>query len=156
MLITFSKKPVMKYPAFILLLILLSACRRPCCSIFDLDINISVKDSAGNDLLDPSFPGSFKKDSINIIYLVNGKRANLDYLWKFNIYQDSSGYVLRIFPYDINSEYSVSYIDWNQSDEDTIKCEIERTSNITSVTKVWFDGQLKWQAGTERYFTIIK
>ncbi len=142
---------------FFLLLALISACRPRCCTIVDLKIEISVKDSAGNDLLNPSFPGSFKKDSISIIYLINGKRINSDYTWKLNLYKVDSVYVIGLSPNDDNdTEYPITYIDWNQNNEDTFKCEIFRTSNITSIKKVWLDGQLKWQAGTKRYFSIIK
>ncbi len=127
-----------------------------------IGVDISVKDSAGNDLLDPSFPGSFKEDSIRLYYLENGKRVEVYYSnmtdpRNFFIFYENSEYLIRIFPNDDkSSDYPVTYIDWDKSDEDTIKCVITRTRNTTNVTKVWFDGQLKWQAGTREYFEIIK
>lgn len=154
----------MKCFIYILLLLLLFSCSRKkiCCTVVSTEIDMSVNDSTGNDLLDPSFPGSYKEDSIRLYYLVNGKRVevydpNMDSPRNFFIYHDTPGYVIRVFPNDDkSSEYPVTYIDWNQHDEDTIRCELTRTSGTTVVTKVWFDGQLKWQAGTRRYFSIIK
>ncbi len=153
----------MKNLIYFLLLIVISACAgKKCCTLVDSGLNISVKDSAGNDLLDPSFPDSFKKDSIRLFYLIKGEKVEvynpeMDFPRNFNIFKGTSGYLITIFPNeDKSTQYPITYIDWNKSNEDTIECEVDRSSETEFITKVWFDGQLQLQGGTSREFSIIK
>jgi len=134
----------------------------------DRDINISVKDSAGNDLLDPENPQAIRESEIWLYYLIDGKKEkvyipNLDHPRNFFIFKDhrnydSSEYIIRVFPNDEKSNsYPITYIQWNNADTDTIKCEIERTEYEVRCTKVWYNGELKWKGNdTWRYFEIIK
>jgi len=129
-----------------------------CCTIISLDANISVKNAGGEDLLDPNNPNSYKKENIKIYHLINGeqKRAGLDDI----IYQDSdSVFRYRTFVnHEGNAEFPVTYIDWDETDRDTLKSEIYRTDNQTRVIKIWYNGELKWDVenGEAPDFTIVK
>lgn len=128
------------------------------CAIISLSADISIENTAGEDLLDPNSPNSYKKRDIKTYHLINGeeKRAGID----DNIYQDADSiYRYRTFVnYEGNDEFPITYIDWSETDRDTIKSEIYRTNNQTRAIKIWYNGDLMWDVenGGEPYFTIIK
>lgn len=153
----------MKYLIFFLLTMLFTSCNSDESEqfIIDTDINIAVKNSDGNDLLDSDSPNSIDENSIKIIYEINGEQVevndtDLDYSRGFFIYQHENEYRIRIFPNTSQStEYPVTYIKWD--DTDTIKVDIERNRNSEICNKVWFNENLVWEAyETERFFEIIK
>jgi len=131
--------------------------------IVDTDINISVKDEDGNDLLNPDNSNSLNQNEFKIFYEINGEQIefydeNLDYPKGFFVYQHENEFRIRIFPStDKNALYLITYIEWSKMDTDTIRCEIERKESSTICKKVWFNEELVWQAyDTERFFEIIK
>lgn len=70
---------------------------------FNLDVGfeLSIKDSEGNDLLNPANPNSFNKSELRLFYLIDGNiievyDANMDYPRNFMIYQGASGYRIGI------------------------------------------------------------
>jgi hypothetical protein len=131
--------------------------------IIDTAINISVKDTEGNDLLNANSLNSLNQNSFKVIYEINGEQIevndeNLDYPKGFFVYQHGNEYRIRVFPNtDKNSSYPITYIKWSEMDTDTLKCEIDRNGNSEICKKVWFNNELVWQAyDTERFFVIIK
>ena len=151
----------MKPILFVLIVLLAAGCNKDddCgCTIYSLDANISLKNTTGDDLLDPNNPNSFKKENIRTYHLINGeqKRAGLDDI----IYQDNDSiYRYRIFVnYEGNDEFPITYIDWSETDRDTIKSEIYRSGNVTRAIKFWYNGELVWDGntGTAGEFTILK
>ena len=151
----------MKPILFILIILLAIGCNKDddCgCTIISLDANISLKNTVGEDLLDPNSSNSYKKEDIRIYHLINGeqKRAGIDDV----IYKDiDSIYRYRTFVnYEGNDEYPVTYIDWSETDRDTIKSEIYRTDNQTRAIKIWYNGELMWDVadGGAPDFTIVK
>lgn len=128
------------------------------CTIISLDANISLKNNAGEDLLDPDNPNSYKKRDIKTYHLIDGEQKRAGQY--DNLYEDEEG-VFRysvIVNYEGNDEYPITYIDWNETDRDTIKYEIYRTNNQTRAIKFWYNGELIWDAENENApeFTIIK
>lgn len=107
------------------------------CTIISLSADKSIEDSAGEDLLNPSSPNSYKKRDIKTYHLINGeeKRAGID----DNIYQDADSiYRYRTFVnYEGNDESPITYIDWSETDRNTIKSEFYRTDNQTRAIKIW-------------------
>lgn len=131
--------------------------------IVDTDINVSIKNSDGVDLLDSANPHSYREDSIKLFYIKNGEEvevfdADMDYPKGFFIYKHENEYRMRIFPnIDKSEEFPLTYIKWNETTIDTIKCIIERKSNSQICKKVWFNNESVWEAyETERFFEIIK
>ncbi|NPA67323.1 MAG: hypothetical protein GXO50_01810 [Chlorobi bacterium] len=156
----------MKNLIYLLLVMSLIACSKEENTeqfIIDTDIDISLKDDDGNDLLDPNNTDSYDENTIKIIYEVNGEQfefydEKLDAPKGFFIYQHENEYRLRLFPNISDIEnYPVTYIKWNESDTDTIKCLIERKFNSEICRKVWFNDKVVWESyDTDRYFEIIK
>jgi hypothetical protein len=126
---------------------------------FDLDLGleISVVDKAGNDLLNPVSPNSFKESEIKIYYLLDGKKvevfySNYDHPRNFYIYQRGNEFRIAVILND-----PITYIQWNNSDTDTIQCEVSRAEGSVVCRKVWFNGELRWDNySTERFIKIVK
>lgn len=81
--------------------------------IIDTAINISVKDTKGNDLLNANSLNSLNQNSFKVIYKINGEQIevndkNLDYPKGFFVYQHENEYRISVFPNtDKNSSYPI-------------------------------------------------
>lgn len=149
-------------------LLFLGACdadEPDCCFNMDVGVDMMVSSEDGTDLLNPDNPGAFLEKDISLYYLVDGEseryfRSHLDASRGFTIYRNESldAYVISIFPNTAESEaYPITYIEWSETDTDTLRCEFERTKNSLLGTQVWFNGQLKRGPSiAERVFEVIK
>ncbi len=155
----------MKYLFFILTVMIFASCNLDDNEqvIIDTDINISVKDVDGNDLLNTNSPNSLNQNEFKIFYEIDGEQIeindeNLDYSKGFFVYQHESEFRIRIFPNTNKGvSYPITYIKWREMDIDTLKCEIDRNRSSEICKKVWFNDELVWQTyDTERFFEIIK
>lgn len=152
----------MKQILFVLFIVIAVSCNKDdddCgCTIISLDTNISLKNAAGEDLLDPNNPNSYKESQIKTYYLIDGEEKIAD--TEEFIFEDIDGiYRLRVFVNSKgNDEFPITYIDWNETDRDTIKSEIYKTDNNTTAINIWYNDELKWGAEnlSAREFTIIK
>lgn len=130
----------------------------------DRKIDVTVKDNDGNDLLNPDKGGSFSEEDISILYLIDGEmkeviRPNLEHPKNFFIFEHESEYRMRIFPNDqTDNDSPVTFIKWGENEIDTIKCHIETRENSIICTKVWINGELRWESEslTDRHLEIIK
>ncbi|WP_310990965.1 hypothetical protein [Aequorivita marina] len=128
------------------------------CTIISLDVNIALTNAAGDDLLDPDNPNSYKESAIKVYHLINDEeqRSGVDDV----LFQGEDGtYVYTTFVnYEGDAEYPITYIDWSETDRDTIKSEIYRTDNQTRAIKIWYNDELMWDVadGSAPYFTIVK
>lgn len=109
-----------------------------------------VKNSEGIDLLNPNSFNSLNTNNIKLYYLKNGVseevyNPSLDLPRNYTIYLHSDGiYRIRIFPNEIQSEeFPITYIKWNETDTDTIKCKLKYTENAIVLEKVWFNEVFK-------------
>lgn len=119
-------------------------------------------DGLGNDLLNPSTVGSFNTGNVDLFYLNNGQKervynGNMDYPENFFIFEANGQYYMRLFP----SEYvignrSTSFIQFNQTDIDTLTCQLLKSESKAVCTQVWYNDQLVWDGNGPRYFEIRK
>ena len=129
--------------------------------VFDMIVFITISDSQGNNLLDPNQQGNYDPNHIKIFYERNGKleefyESHLDMPRNFRIdppeFERDYGMALAL-----DSEKTV--IQWNENESDTIQAELYKTDDPhIRVTKVYFNGELKWDAADliDREITIIK
>jgi hypothetical protein len=141
----------------VLLSILLIACgKHPV--IVDAAIDISFKNSSGNDLLSSGTQKHFSPDSIHLYTVVNGVKKevnyyNLDYPHNFFVYKNDSlnTFYLRVFV-----ETDETLLELNPGITDTIRCLIDRSNGI-QIRKVWYNSLLKWENNAKtRVFTVMK
>lgn len=165
----------MKNLIIIFMLIMLISCDNNGSSDYmDTGIGVSIKDQQNNDLLNPETLNTYNTDSIAIFYLINGGEIEheeyfesrdiyLDNPKGYSIYQENGEYRIGIStnisnPNPNDDNLYTTYVKWNNSDTDTIDCEIEDNSYGVIVTKVIFNGEIVWQSsfGTERLIELIK
>jgi hypothetical protein len=133
-------------------------------ALVDINIELSIKNSSGEDLLDPNNPNAYKAKNIKLYYLINGEKKeifdeNLTYPRNFFIFKHESEYRIRVFQNHSETErLPITYIEWSPDDTDTLQTEIFRDENSIRATKTWFNGELKWDVENEQepYFSIIK
>jgi len=123
-----------------------------------------VVNEQGEDLLNPEHPNAVDYEQIKLYYVINEQPVEvfnpaMDSPRNFNIeeYTEEGIYKMNIFP-NINSTNTITYIVWNDSDRDTINCEIIFSENSTVLKRVWYNGELKVDvpAGTGYTFEVIK
>jgi hypothetical protein len=120
----------------------------------DRAVKLSVKNHEGEDLLDPSNSNSYTEEDITVFYLVDGEkkkvfRPNLEISKGFKIYnwENTPGYRMTIFPNDLSEDdIRTTYIQWSKNDLDTMKTKIERRENMVWCRKVWWNGEVRWDA----------
>ena len=112
-----------------------------CFGIYKDEIfKICVRDSKGNDLLDPSNPNGYNIDSIRVYYLLTDGTwhkgqtyydiyDNIKNPGDYQLMRSKDGYVLNFILYTLHSKKSNHerpkiYIEWNNDDRDTIKAKL--------------------------------
>lgn len=134
--------------------------------VYDVAFEFDIKDSEGNDMLNPENPNSFDESAIKLFYLIEGNvtevyDGNMDYPRNFRIYEypPASAYRIVIFlNHSETEEFPITYIKWNETDTDTISSEIYRTSSLVKIQKVWLNDEPIWNSSSnsEPYFELIK
>ena len=152
------------FPAFILVLLMFSACKKSndISGInVDVSMDISYVDQNGNDLLRPSTPNAYDVSRFCLEYYHQGKletyyKSNYDA--KYGVTQvfhiPSSQYLaVRIFP-----PADTTYLKLSNGDVDTILNPRAGGRTSPRITKVWYNGKLVWDEinKTSRYIVIKK
>lgn len=127
-------------------------------------VEFNVLDIQGNDLLNPQIESNFNNtENIKIYFVINGEavlfdKPNLDLPKGYLIYKKENEDVYRMGLFvNLEGNTTTTLIKWNNTETDTIKCEIERKGNYyISVSKVWYNNVLKYDGDGEIYFEIIK
>ena len=141
-------------------------------SYYNLDTNIifTIKDSNGNDLLNPNNPNAYLSETVKIFYLK--ENGDVDEIYNSNygsprnfsiITPENSGsdvYAFSLQPNTHIMENAITYIEWNDTEIDTIKTNYRYGDNHTVCNKVWYNDTNVWTENTEintgRIFEIIK
>lgn len=137
------------------------------------NIDFSFVNEDGEDLLNPSHPHAITEQNTDLYYLINGEKEkvfdkNLDYPKHFFIPDEklSDKYFMRVFPNIVKGQKTaISYIQFSDTTMDTIKVEYTDEPGLTVVTKVWYNGALRFNINdknqenieyTSRYITITR
>ena len=162
----------MKKIFFLLIICLFFSCDRDeSCGCYSYNINTDIKvvNNNNEDLLNPITTNYFTNDLIRVEHLnkngtyVEFYKSNLDYKYDFKIYEFSGVHFFRLFnqvdkDYFINNKIT-SVIKWNAAERDTIVTEVNETPNSLAKTKVWVNGELKYDLYnnvTPEVITIVK
>lgn len=163
----------MKNLFFIMTALLLVSCSEKeddylcCANQVHMDgVEMSVRNSDGSDLLNPNNPNAYSADEIKLFYEIDGEVVEvydpaMDLPRNFMIFNYSneteSEYRIRLLPnYDRNESQPITYIQWNETDRDTIKAEFyysgpEDSNYSFTIENLWFNGEPK-----NPYFDIVK
>ncbi|MCK5794676.1 MAG: hypothetical protein KAH12_08210 [Anaerolineales bacterium] len=130
----------------------------------DVIFDFSVFNSRNEDLLDPATINHYDSKGIKIFYEIDGETKeiydpHLDYPRHFMIYEHEHEHRIQVSLNDSNTpENSITYIQWNNVDSDTIEVLFESTERSILMRNVWFNGQLIWEWSTieNEYYIITK
>ena len=133
------------------LLSIFMACNDKCCTDIDLDIQLSFVNADDEDLLDTNLENSIRSDEINLYYLINGQKVRvidnqIDRSENFNVsyseyFKKNVLHLVVSHHLDENNQ-SITFLELNQNDTDTIKCSIIERGNVTFINTVWYNDQL--------------
>jgi hypothetical protein len=131
----------------------------------DVGIEFSIFNSENEDLLNPENPNHLDVSKIKLFYIINGERkevynSNLTSPRNFMIYKHENEYRIRIFlNHTDTSDKPITYIQWNESDTDTIEVTYKRNQNAILKNNVWLNSEKIWERESETvepYFILIK
>lgn len=117
----------------------------------NLHVDFSIKGEDGVDKLSPKSTNTLNTDKIKIFNKIGEEvklayDATKSYPKFYHIFQDGPSYRMRVFLNYISDERSISYIQWNENNIDTLEVEYSRLNNILNVKSLWLNGDLKFQS----------
>lgn len=136
-------------------------------SSIDTGILIYLKDINGNNLLNTT---NYKENNIKMFYLINNEvkeyyQSNLDNPRGFKFLVDDLPIRIALGPNTTETEeFPITYIKWNETDTDTIKChfrrEVGNDGSLLQCDKIWFNNKFVWDMSNpqnkDRSINIIK
>jgi hypothetical protein len=139
----------MKKLALILFVILGLSCQdeETSSTVIATEIELSLSDGVGNDLLNPNYQNGFKEENIKHFYLINGVKkevfnSNEDTPKRIGITKYSDRYRIGIGMNTVANENGevISLIQWKENDIDTIIAKLQITQNTTVIINPKFNG----------------
>lgn len=135
--------------------------------INETNVDVSVLDESGNDLLNPTlkFPKSIDTTEIAIYFVVNERELLvdnelLDASKGYKLLEpegDYKHYRLRIFLNTLSTKnITKTIIQWDKDQRDVLKAEMNRNKNMRYVTKIWLNETLVWENEGVRFITVKK
>lgn len=138
--------------------------RKDCCTYIDGKINIFLKNSQGENLLNTA---NYNSDNFKIYFKKNGQKIEINNPLSGHpkgFFIDNSynpiymGLYLNI---DVNEIIPETYIEWNETDTDTLKVTVVKNGGSTSWNSMWLNGDLIYSSSTPlgvtgREITIVK
>ncbi len=141
----------------------------------ETSVLISIVDQQNLDLLDPNNPNDIRSENIKIFHMIDGELTEFseglfDYPKGFRIFNPkdlgfNDQYLFCLLMTDASYQTGetellpITYIQWNESDTDTIQCQYSKTESLLITTKVWFNGKEVWDIekdNEEGWFKIMK
>ena len=159
------KQKAIRKLIFILISISLFSCEKTPSILLDINFEFSVYNSQNEDLLNPTITNHYDSTEIKLFYLesdgeiIEVFEPNLDYPRHFRIYKHENEYRISVsLNFSCIPDNSLTYIQWNKDDKDTIEAQFERSSGSVLMRKVWFNESEIWEWITNEnaYYRIIK
>ncbi|OUO50294.1 hypothetical protein B5F77_13160 [Parabacteroides sp. An277] len=111
-------------------------------TVNDLSINAYLRDSAGNDLLDPTQNEYINPDSIRAFYVKEGQVDLNSPTWLTEREDNGLKYIDVYFGLHHENGYSTLVVYWTNTWVDTICCQLNEYDDI--ITDVYVDGKSIW------------
>ncbi|MEC4049040.1 hypothetical protein OX284_006340 [Flavobacterium sp. SUN046] len=133
-------------------------------------IDLTIKDHSGRDLLATETTNTLNTNTIKLFYLINDvvvevNNTSQPFPRNYFIYQYNNSNTMRVFLNDNRKvDYPITYIQWNDSDTDTIAChyKTEKQTNATIISPdaVWYNNKLVYPTPENqdvgRYISLVK
>jgi hypothetical protein len=147
----------MKTFQFYLLLICtlsITSCKKEGSGMFLTSIRIQVFNSQGQNLLSAA-PLELNQGNIEVYYNIQGKETLQPKSFYIEDYQGQKVIVLTPTQ-NPDEEFPLVKIKLGNLGSDNLKCQLTKTANSIICTKVWVNGELKYNGTGERTVTLIK
>jgi len=127
-------------------------------------VDFGVSSPTGIDLLNPANANAYLEESIKIYYLQNGEvkevyNSNADNPRNFRIVSpENSGdekYFMLLFLNNLESENAITYIEWNETDTDTLRANFRTGKGYTILSKTWYNDVLIFDENTTQVLPEI-
>ncbi|MCD8399020.1 hypothetical protein LNI90_01745 [Tenacibaculum dicentrarchi] len=135
----------------------------PQSTVIGTEVELSLSDKEGNDLLDPTNKNGIKENEIKHFYLLNGIKkefynSNYDSPKRIGINKINGKYRLGIGLNSIKDKNGevISLIQWNENDTDTIKATLQTTTNTTIIINPKFNDKKIPDTETGYFLEVIK
>lgn len=114
------------------------------------DVDFSIFNAQGEDLLDPKTPNHINDYEIKLFYLIDGVKKEIhngllvnpkNFVIHKN--ENETEYHIVIFLNELDkSDKTTTYIQWNEKDTDTINATFFKNKDLIFTKDVWFNGKL--------------
>ena len=128
-------------------------------------VQFRVSSTSGIDLLNPNNTGAYLEENIKTYNLIDGEVVEAYYAnatnprgFSITSPEDSGDdkYRINVHVYNPELENVVTYIEWNETDTDTIKSNSVANGNSLVLTQAWYNNNLLIDESTENLPEIIK
>jgi len=101
----------------------------------------SIQDSESKDLLDPNVINHFSHQMIKVFSFEEGEKKLIDDNTNPNFISNERGFYTIL----LNTTSEITLLQLSETITDTIKTEWVKGSNYYYNTKMWYNGELKWE-----------
>jgi hypothetical protein len=119
----------------------------------EVGLEFSVLNSQNEDLLNPENPNHLDVKKIKLFNVIDGEKKEIYNTFMenprgFMIYKHENEYRIKVaLNKTETSEKPITYIQWNDTDTDTIEVSIEQTQNSIIQDEIWLNGIHVWEMG---------
>lgn len=123
-------------------------------TLVDLSVNFVRIDADGKNAFSTASTNPVDPSVIKTSYLKDGKKVdvydpNLDASRGVLVLDNNGSKYLRMFVYggEADQEITTTYLQWKENDVDTVKALMTRKPGLLFISKLWFNGNLVYEAG---------
>ena len=125
-------------------------------------MEFSIFNANNEDLLNPENPNHINTESIRLFYDINGEKGNMyngdsSNPRNISIYKHENEYRIRIgLNHTDKSDKPITYIQWNESEIDTVEVVYKRTRYAVEQNIIWLNGEQVWEIGDNTKVPYVK
>ena len=145
----------MKYLILLMIVIMFTNCNKEESKLnktfIESSFELSFRNKNGEDLLDSNTIGCFNHDKIEIFIIENGIKKILNNNSNSNFFSKERGYYTIL----VHATGDSTFLQLSESIIDTITTEWKSGSNYYHNTKMWYNGELKWEQDKTEFPILI-
>lgn len=131
----------------------------------DASVEFSIFNTQNEDLLNPETLNHININNIRLFYVINGKsqefyNGKLDFPRGYRIETYKGIYIIKLFlNYSSEENNSITYVQWDNIDTDTIEVSYKKTKNAILQDTIWLNDEQIWRRGNntiDPYFILEK
>lgn len=142
-----------------------------CCMVIDSNVDLAIKDTEGNDLLDPDTPGALRQ--FRVYYERDGEKTPYKPVpgghggFVIEKWSVDATFHLKVFvdnplndPRDNDNDERTTYLEFKDGTIDTIRAVFTVKPGYVVIEKAWYNNTLAWDRSRDnggiRTFELLK